>query len=337
MPLSGIFFIVVVVLFAWYLWERIHRQTGPIKPGLNADINLAHEQPFELYHNSFSHCARKVRICLAELGVDYKSHEIDLIETGAYENISQHYLKVNPSGLVPVLVHNGNPVYESDEIIAYAARHAGLSAPKLVPEDEAKRAEMEAWIERANLPSAGALEDFDKSAGRCVPVLTLPIFFTAIRYIPTYRIFEGLLFHHYKERALMFLAFKVMGIKRLPKIERLRKLIRKGREAMGLHLAALEDQVKSSGGPWLLGAEYTLADVTWTAVLLRLEEGEWLEHFFAEDALPELQAYWQRLKARPSYKAAILDMQHETVTRATKDLHYAKKWDPALHAALMGA
>ena len=35
-----------------------------------------------LYHNDFSLCSRKVRICLHETGIDYVSKHIDLIETG---------------------------------------------------------------------------------------------------------------------------------------------------------------------------------------------------------------------------------------------------------------
>ena len=59
---------------------------------------------------------------MAQLGVVYKSHHVDLIETGSYEVISRHYLAVNPAGLLPALVHNGHPIYESHEIIAYVAQ-----------------------------------------------------------------------------------------------------------------------------------------------------------------------------------------------------------------------
>ncbi len=40
----------------------------------------------------------KSRVCMAELGIPYQSHTIDLIETGAYENIRRPFLSVNPGG-----------------------------------------------------------------------------------------------------------------------------------------------------------------------------------------------------------------------------------------------
>ena len=49
-----------------------------------------------LYHNDFSLCSRKVRICLHEAGFNYESKHIDLIETGKYEVASKSFLKINP-------------------------------------------------------------------------------------------------------------------------------------------------------------------------------------------------------------------------------------------------
>ena len=45
-----------------------------------------------LYHNCFSLCSRKVRLCLEELEIEYDQEHIDLIETGKY-NEGIKYLK----------------------------------------------------------------------------------------------------------------------------------------------------------------------------------------------------------------------------------------------------
>ena len=107
--------LMLVSLIGWFLWEKGHRKTSSMSGGIHKDITLEHEYEWELYHNNFSLCSKKTRVCLAELGIDYKSHHIDLIETGAYENISRKYLAINPASLVPVLVHNGHPIFESHE------------------------------------------------------------------------------------------------------------------------------------------------------------------------------------------------------------------------------
>ena len=113
-----ILMLVVGVALGWFLAEKRHRKTYSVSGGLHAEIDLPHTQEFELYQNAFSLCAKKARVCLAELGIDYKDHHIDLIETGSYEALTPEFLRVNPGGTVPVLVHNGHPIYESHEQIA---------------------------------------------------------------------------------------------------------------------------------------------------------------------------------------------------------------------------
>ena len=56
-----------------------------------------------LYHNNFSLCSRKVRICLEEYKIDYLPVHIHIIETKDCENLSKDFLKINPKATVPVL------------------------------------------------------------------------------------------------------------------------------------------------------------------------------------------------------------------------------------------
>ena len=183
---------------SWWAWEKRQRAAHPVSPGLQRSVDLPHEQAFELYHNALSLCSMKTRVCMAELGVPYKSHPIDLIETGSYQNISRHFLAVNPGGTVPVLVHEGHPVYESHEQIRYAADHAPAGAPDLVPEDPALVEQMQRWIDRSSL-TEDPLAHGDESAGNAVPGLTVPLFAAMIDQIPYSKIFEGALFHFDKE------------------------------------------------------------------------------------------------------------------------------------------
>ena len=69
----------------------------------------------ELYHNINSVCAQKVRIALKEKGQEAKDHILTL-------RGDQHepaYLKLNPNGVVPTLIHDGEPIAESSLILYY--------------------------------------------------------------------------------------------------------------------------------------------------------------------------------------------------------------------------
>jgi glutathione S-transferase len=299
-------------------------------------IQIAHEQEFELYHNDFSLCSKKVRVCLAELGIAYKSHPIDLIETGSYQTLSRRFLVVNPEGVLPVLVHRGQPVYHSHAQIRYAAENAPTSAPQLVPADPALRSQMQRWVACASILGDDPIETTRVSAAACAAGLTIPLFGAMISEIPTQRILEGLLFHRLKIRPLMFLLLKVVGIARFARIKPLVEIVRVSRNHMGLHLDALESQLARSGGPWILGETFSLADVSWMVIFERMAEQNSAHVFLEDGRRPRVLAYWRGLRDRPSYQQAIAGHRHPTVVRGTRRLQEAKASDPRLTRLLDG-
>jgi len=331
----GLFVIAILGLTGLWWWERRQRKTHPVPPGYQADIELPHRQEFELYHNALSLCSMKSRVCLAELGIPYESHHIDLIETGAYENIRRPFLRVNPGGTVPVLVHDGHPIYESHEQIRYAAEHAPAGAASLVPADPALRERMEYWIDRSSLTD-DPIAHGDESAGNAVPGLTLPIFAAMIDRIPYWKILEGLLFHFDRKRPLIFLTFKFRQLNKLHELVPAMKILGRSRKQMARHLDALEEQLRASGGPWILGEFFSLADVSWLVIFERLAQVDSLHVFVGAQRRPECAEYWERLKKRPSYQQAILDHSHPTIEYGTRRIREAKQAQPALRAALEG-
>jgi glutathione S-transferase len=63
-----------------------------------------------------SPCAQKVRLVLAEKGLEWTGQHIDLPQK---ENLQPWYLELNPLGVVPTLVHEDKPVIESSIICEY--------------------------------------------------------------------------------------------------------------------------------------------------------------------------------------------------------------------------
>ena len=70
----------------------------------------------KLYHNDMSTCSQKVRFLLVEKGLEWEGQELDLRRG---DQLQPGFLKINPKGLVPVLIHDGNVVSESNIIIEY--------------------------------------------------------------------------------------------------------------------------------------------------------------------------------------------------------------------------
>nr|ART38042.1 F110 [uncultured bacterium] len=102
---------------------------------------MKEERPIQLYGYFRSGNTRKVRLCLAELGVDYEMVVVDITAAGQR---SPDYLGLNPNGLVPTLVDGELVLWESSAILLYLAEkypHAGL-----LPHTFAKRARVYKWL-----------------------------------------------------------------------------------------------------------------------------------------------------------------------------------------------
>ncbi|MEM9173714.1 MAG: glutathione S-transferase family protein [Myxococcota bacterium] len=324
----------ILVGIGAFLVEKRRRKTHTVPPGHQPDLVFPHEAEWELYHNALSLCSMKTRVCLAELGIPYRGHHIDLIETGAYETLRPKLLGVNPGGTVPVLLHHGHPIYESHEQIRYAARFSPPGIPSLVPEDPAERAEMEAWVDRTTLTNP--LEEPGKSAGNAVPGQTLPLFCTMVERIPLHRIAEGLLFHFDKRRPLMFIAFKLLGIERLPRLGPVPDAIQETRGILCGFLDELDARLEKNEGPWIMGESFTLADVGWVVILERIRQAS-AENVFLDPARrPHVAAYWDRLRARPSYREAILEHDHPMIEYGRERIREAKSRNEAVRVLLEG-
>lgn len=334
---SGGFIGVGILLLAglWF-FENRRRVRHPVNPGRNEALTLPHSQEFELYHNALSLCSMKTRVCLAELNINYRSHPIDLIETGCYQNIRPAFLRVNPAGSVPVLVHNGHPVYESHVQIQYAADHAPSGAPELVPVEKEQQLAMQHWIDEASIKGGDPLSDGPTTAGNAIPGLTVPLFSSMVKEIPLWKIAEGFLFHFDRRRPLLFFAMKLLGLSKLDKLKPVLDFHRASRLEMQNHMDAMEQQLLSSGGPWILGNQFTLADVSWMVIFERLEQADSLHVFLGDDLRVACTRYWELLKTRPSYQLAILDQQHPTVVRGASRLKRQKQLTVNLKNALEG-
>jgi len=90
-----------------------------------------------LYDFGNSVCCQKVRITLVEKGLTWEARRVDLFKTEQYD---PQYLKLNPKGVVPTLVHDGTPVIESTLICEYL--DDTFPDPPLMPKHPAERARM---------------------------------------------------------------------------------------------------------------------------------------------------------------------------------------------------
>ena len=157
-----------------------------------------------LYHNDFSLCSRKVRICLHEVGFKYDSKHIDLIETGKYEVASKSFLKINPGATVPVLLNKGRPIYESHEQIKFIFN----SKENLNTLEDRDVESINYWTDKASMVG-NPVKGHEKYAGNTIGPLTFPLFTTMLKNVSILEVMKGLISHPMKQRVFIFLMLKI--------------------------------------------------------------------------------------------------------------------------------
>lgn len=94
-----------------------------------------------LYHSPYSTCAQKVRLCLWEKNLTFDTTEVEFWKG---EHLTPEYLALNPNGVVPTLLHDGQPVIDSSVIVEYLDEV--FPETPMSPETAIGRAEMRAWM-----------------------------------------------------------------------------------------------------------------------------------------------------------------------------------------------
>jgi glutathione S-transferase len=230
----------------------------------------------ELYHSVNSVCAQKVRVALAEKGLEYQSHLMTL----RGDQFDPDYMKLNPNGVVPTLVHDGRPVIESSVILYYLDEV--FPSPPLMPRDP---------LQRAKVRIVNKL--VDEYVHNSCTILT---FATAFR--PW---FAGLTGEEIEQRLAKSPLKKRTEYKRDVALHGLDSKF--AREALEHHQKLLQ-LIDEAGDGWLAGADFSLADIAAVPYVLRLELLR-LARFW--DARPGVSAWYKRVLARPSVKTEILD------------------------------
>src|SRR4026207_2035940 len=86
-------------------------------PPVSSPTANRQEHPMPALHHAWrSSASRRVRLCLEEKGLAYESRPVDLAKM---EHHTPEYLRINPNGVIPALVHDGRPLYESGTICEY--------------------------------------------------------------------------------------------------------------------------------------------------------------------------------------------------------------------------
>ncbi len=236
----------------------------------------------ELYHHSESVCAQKVRLTLAEKEVEWTSRYVRL-EKG--EQLKPDFKKINPKGVVPVLIHDGKNIPESTVICEYLDE--SFDGPELMPKDAYGRSRKRLWSKTVD-------------EGLHYPSTFTISFIIAFRHMSLAHI-------NTPERIKDYLNsidnLKIRKIKEQALTEGLDSPVFE--EAIRYYDGVLDDMERTlSKQSWLAGNDLSLADIALAPYIHRLSD---LNMLMMCEKRPAVLDWYQRMKSRPSWQTAIID------------------------------
>lgn len=228
-----------------------------------------------LYHAWSSSASRKVRLCLAEKGLDYEGRVLDLRR---FQHHSAWYKALNPSGIVPCLVVDGRPLVESNLINEYLDE--AWPEPPLMPDAPIDRHEVRRWSKY--------IDDV------CLPAVQKPNWSRSMRPIAEKWSDEEL------ERRLAAIPTEERRAlwRRMAREPFRPEEIAAALDVLETMTLRIEDYLAERGGPWLFGERLTLADLNVAPYVVRFEEER------PGRLSPLTAAWWSRLTARPAWRRA---------------------------------
>ena len=229
-----------------------------------------------LYHAGWSNCSMRVRMILEEKGLQWTSHHLD---TRRGEHITPEYFGINPKGLVPALVHDGDVWIESCDIIRYL--DDSYPEPRLTPADALQQAQQSEWMSLAAAIHVSAVKTFIYAATAANRRRRTGAEIERYRALQTDA--ELLAFHAKNSSDA--------GISVAERQHAEQQL----RDAFG----ALDRQLREHR--WLAGDNFTLADVTWVPLHYTL-----LRSGFDFDHYPYVAAWANVITQRASFQNAVL-------------------------------
>lgn len=240
----------------------------------------------ELYHHGSSVCAAKVRLAISEKGIGIdRYHYVDILKG---EQFAPAYLKINPNAVVPSLIHDGKTINESTLICDYIDE--AFEGPALQARRPYERYRMRSWTK--------AVDELLHPA--CADVTYVACHRHIIKRLPP------------DELEAYFESTPETSVKGAWR-QRKRELVMLGFEAPDIdakfrlyehYLHNMEAALEH--GPWLVGSNFTLADISMAPYLNRLAMLN-MSGLWRDGRLPRVTEWFERIQARPSFKPAVLD------------------------------
>tara|TARA_A200000159_G_scaffold104986_1_gene97674 strand:+ start:3595 stop:4431 length:837 start_codon:yes stop_codon:yes gene_type:complete len=259
---------------------------------------------FTLYHHGSSVCAAKVRLAMAEKDLEWNGVYIDILKG---EQFNPDYLKLNPKGVVPTLVHDDLVIPDSTVIIEYLDQIAPDTS--VHPKDPWSRAQVRYWTKAVD-------EDLHPACG-------------AVTFVCSHR--HTVLKNLGPKGAEEFLASTPPISVTSDWKSQKDAFVRYGFDAPGasdkvkLYDTYLKKMDKAlENKQWLVENTYSIADISMVPYVNRLAMMS-MRGMWENNRLPNVEKWFNRVEALPNFKKCLIDWVPDELTNDLRE-NGAQSW-----------
>ncbi|KAJ3675222.1 hypothetical protein LUZ60_004264 [Juncus effusus] len=235
----------------------------------------------QLYHHPYSMDSQKVRLALEEKGIDYTSYHVNPL-TG--KNLNPSFFRKNPSAKLPVFQNGSHVIFCTIDIIQYIER----LTMSLSGEQTPISSEIAEWIHK--------IENWN------------PKIFTLSKIPSKYRIFVSkfirrVVITRMGESPDLASLYHVKLREAYQTEDKLKnsEMLKQSEDELNALLDEAESKLETSS--YLAGEEFSLADIMFVPVLVRISLLGLEEEFFG--TRPRVLEYYKVVKKRPSYRVVV--------------------------------
>jgi glutathione S-transferase len=222
----------------------------------------------------------KVRIVLAEKKLGWAEH---FLRSWQFDHYLPEYLALNPHGIVPTLVDDGQAIIQSNVIIEYLDDKYPEPV-RLKPDDALLAAKMRKWM----------AEEQDYLFKQIIVLSFNTMMKLRIEAFGLDRMTAWSKLHPDQARAQDYLK-RVAAPADMDAVSRMEDDFRR-------HAEWLEADLAEAPGPWICGEQFTLADICVGVIFDRVEI---LDRGHLWSGLPGVTTWFDSLKQRPSYQQGV--------------------------------
>jgi glutathione S-transferase len=229
----------------------------------------------ELYNAPQSTCSQRVRFVLHAKGLPFEEHRLDLFSG---DQLKPDYLALNRNGVVPTIVDDGAVITDSSVIMEYL-EEVYPDGRSFVPTDPVERAHMRSMMRFIDeVPT---------------PAIRIPSYNLA--FLPHFQAMSDEEFRALADSKPLRREFLLnMGRTGFPQAEMDEAMRRLART-----IERMDKDIADSGGPFLLGKDLSLADISVMPTIVRMDDIN-LAHMWADR--PAIAHWLEAIRAEPAYK-----------------------------------